>query len=81
MVDCTTTTQNKKEKEKVNRRMQLKGNKLFLLFIIIAIVTLISSITIDYFTPPETQTDYTEIIDYITIFSIILSVFFGFRKK
>lgn len=61
--------------------MQLKGNKLFLLFIIIAIVTLISSITIDYFTPPETQTDYTEIIDYITIFSIILSVFFGFRKK
>jgi len=61
--------------------MQLEGNKLFLFFIIIAVAMLISSIVIDYLTPQGTQTDYTEIIDYITIFCIILSVFFGFRKK
>lgn len=61
--------------------MQLTGHRLFLLFIMIAVIALISNIMIDYFTPPETETDYTEIIDYITIFSIILSIIFGIKKK
>ena len=61
--------------------MQSTETKLFLFFITIAVVALISNIIIDYLTPSDTEIDITEIIDYIVIFSILGSIIFGIKKK
>ena len=61
--------------------MEYTENKLMLLFLIVAIIALISSIVIDYVTPGGRVLDYTEFIDYIAIFSIIISVIFGVYKR
>jgi len=61
--------------------MEYTENKLMLLFLIIGIIALVSSIMIDYVTPGGRYIDYTEFIDYFAIFSIIISVIFGVFKK
>ena len=61
--------------------MEYTENKLMLLFLIIAIIALLSSIIIDYVTPGGQFIDYTEFIDYIAVFSIVISIIFGIFKK
>jgi len=61
--------------------MEYTENKLMLLFLIIGVIALISSIIIDYATPGGRYIDYTEFIDYIAVFSIVISVIFGVFKR
>jgi len=61
--------------------MEYMENKLMLFFLTIGVVALIANIIIDYTTPGGKIVDYTEFIDYIAIFSIIISVIFGVYKK
>ena len=61
--------------------MEYTQNRLMLFFLIIGIIALVSNIIIDNLTPGGQILDYTEFIDYIAIFSIIISVIFGILKK